>query len=336
MKRLNVFFAALLLAAQAHGQDGTRGDRSGGYRGQTTAPQRTDGGTRPQSSPPMHSGDRGTRYQGPRDGGPRYQGHGGQGPRHYGHGYNGPRHYGHGYVGPRYSWARPSWSRGYSRGPYYWSGYPGWAYAAPPLFYSYPAWDPPVYVERIIETEPVYVEREVYVQREPEYVERPPEPVERPPQLQPPATYRERAPYAQSAPQPRIERTTLSATELFEFDKATLRMPQPKLDQIAAAMLQHAEIEKVAINGYTDRLGSDEYNAKLSQQRADAVKAYLVKQGVAAHRLVATGKGEGNPVVQCNDKDRAALIKCLEPNRRVEVEQITIERRVPQTQKGTT
>ena len=44
--------------------------------------------------------------------------------------------------------------------------------------------------------------------------------------------------------------------------------------------------------------------------------------------LNAIGKGEANPVVECNDKKRADLIKCLEPNRRVEVEQITIEKRV--------
>jgi OmpA-OmpF porin, OOP family len=50
---------------------------------------------------------------------------------------------------------------------------------------------------------------------------------------------------------------------------------------------------------------------------------------VDANRLQVVGKGEANPVVQCSDKEhksQAALIKCLEPNRRVEVEQITIER----------
>ena len=59
---------------------------------------------------------------------------------------------------------------------------------------------------------------------------------------------------------------------------------------------------------------------------AEAVKSYLVSKGVEARRLAAVGKGEANPVVQCDDKDRQALIACLEPNRRVEVEEITVTR----------
>ena len=51
-------------------------------------------------------------------------------------------------------------------------------------------------------------------------------------------------------------------------------------------------------------------------------------KGVAANRLATAAKGEANPIVVCNDKNRTALIRCLEPNRRVEVEQIVIERRV--------
>ncbi|MCY7389812.1 MAG: OmpA family protein, partial [Burkholderiales bacterium] len=130
------------------------------------------------------------------------------------------------------------------------------------------------------------------------------------------------------APPPRFERVTLSATELFAFDRANLSAPQPKLDEVAAALVRSPQMGNITISGYTDRLGSDAYNMKLSQRRADTVKAYLVSKGVAANRLSAVARGEANPVVQCNDKNRIALIKCLEPNRRVEVEQIVIERRV--------
>ena len=135
-------------------------------------------------------------------------------------------------------------------------------------------------------------------------------------------------PVAPAPPPARFEKVTLSATELFEFDSATLRMPQPRLDEIAAALTADPTITDVDVTGYADRLGSAKYNLKLSQRRANAVRDYLIGKGIEAGRLKAIGKGEADPVVTCTNKKRADLIKCLEPNRRVEVEQITIERRV--------
>jgi OmpA-OmpF porin, OOP family len=129
-------------------------------------------------------------------------------------------------------------------------------------------------------------------------------------------------------PAPEFERITLSDTELFAFDRAELKMPQPKLDEIASMLQANPQIDKVVVSGHTDRLGSDAYNRGLSQRRADAVKKYLVSKGVVSNRLNAVGKGETTPVVQCNEKDRKALISCLAPNRRVEVEQISVERRI--------
>ncbi|MHB1201032.1 MAG: OmpA family protein [Polaromonas sp.] len=150
-----------------------------------------------------------------------------------------------------------------------------------------------------------------------------------PPPAPAPAVVAEAPPSPVPAPPPpRFEKYTLSATELFEFDSAQLRMPQPKLDEIASALGSSTEINDVVITGYTDRIGSDKYNQKLSERRALSVKNYLTSKGIAASRLNAQGRGEANPVVVCTDKKRADLIKCLEPNRRVEVEKITIERRV--------
>ncbi|MBQ5962878.1 OmpA family protein [Massilia sp. ZL223] len=130
------------------------------------------------------------------------------------------------------------------------------------------------------------------------------------------------------APAPRFEKVTLEATKLFNFDKAEIILPAPKLDEIAAALAAAPDVTDVDITGYTDRLGSEKYNLKLSERRANAVRDYLVSKGIDGNRLKAYGKGEANPLVTCNQKKRAELIACLEPNRRVEVEQITVERKV--------
>ncbi|XLZ72238.1 OmpA family protein [Massilia sp. SR12] len=138
------------------------------------------------------------------------------------------------------------------------------------------------------------------------------------------------APAPAPAPAPKFEKVTMAATELFAFDSANLAPNQPKLDDMAKLLNDNPSIGNVVITGHTDRLGSDKYNQKLSERRAESVKSYLVGKGVAASRLSAQGKGKTQPVAQCNDKKqkRADLIKCLEPNRRVEVEQVTVERRV--------
>lgn len=130
-------------------------------------------------------------------------------------------------------------------------------------------------------------------------------------------------------PAPVFQKVVLSSTELFGFDKFNLQMPQPKLDDIADALNKNTQVNHVVITGYTDRIGSDKYNQKLSEKRANAVKDYLVSKNVSADRLFPQGKGKADPLVTCTEKKLKDLIVCLEPNRRVEVEQITIEQRVP-------
>jgi OOP family OmpA-OmpF porin len=130
-------------------------------------------------------------------------------------------------------------------------------------------------------------------------------------------------------PPPVMRKYTLSASELFAFNSAKLGPNQPKLDEVAATMQANSDIASVTIVGYTDRIGSTTYNQRLSEQRANSVKAYLEGKGVSGSRLTAVGKGEADPVVECkNEKKRPALIKCLEPNRRVEIEPVTFTKRV--------
>ena len=130
-------------------------------------------------------------------------------------------------------------------------------------------------------------------------------------------------------PAPVMKKYTLSASELFAFNSAKLGPTQPKLDEVAATMNANSDIQSVTIVGYTDRIGSNAYNQKLSEARANSVKAYLAGKGVDSSRLTAVGKGESDPVVECKDeKKRPALIKCLEPNRRVEIEPVTFTKQV--------
>jgi OOP family OmpA-OmpF porin len=130
-------------------------------------------------------------------------------------------------------------------------------------------------------------------------------------------------------PAPVMKKYTLSASELFAFNSAKLGPNQPKLDEVATTMQANSDIASVTIVGYTDRIGSTAYNQKLSEQRANSVKAYLEGKGVSGTRLTAVGKGEADPVVECKDeKKRPALIKCLEPNRRVEIEPVTFTKQV--------
>ncbi|RZA09525.1 MAG: flagellar motor protein MotB [Moraxellaceae bacterium] len=136
------------------------------------------------------------------------------------------------------------------------------------------------------------------------------------------------APVVEPPPAPKFEKFTMSATELFTFDSAAVNEAQPKLQQITAAIKGPGAPERVVITGHTDRLGSDAYNQKLSERRAQAVKDYMVANGVAADRLVAEGKGESAPIVQCDDKNKAKLIECLAPNRRVEIDEVKIVREV--------
>ena len=133
------------------------------------------------------------------------------------------------------------------------------------------------------------------------------------------------APVAPVVLPPVRRRVSFEADSLFTFDKAIVR-PDGKvaLDKFSQE-LKDTQYDVITVEGHTDRLGSTAYNQRLSTQRAEAVKAYLVSTGgVPGPKISAVGKGETTPVTKATDcvgnKPTPKLIACLQPDRRVEVE----------------
>lgn len=119
---------------------------------------------------------------------------------------------------------------------------------------------------------------------------------------------------------PKMETITISAEELFGFDRATLKSDgEIQLNGVAEKINTNPGIELVMVIGHTDRIGSAAYNQRLSERRAEMVAKYLVSQGVDPSRLQSMGRGETEPVVECSGIRGKALIECLQPNRRVEI-----------------
>jgi OOP family OmpA-OmpF porin len=124
---------------------------------------------------------------------------------------------------------------------------------------------------------------------------------------------------------PALEKLTLDADTLFDFDKATLRKAgRDTLDNFVSK-LRDISPETIMTVGHADRLGSDAYNQRLSEQRVATVKNYMVSKGVDPSRVFAQGKGETEPVTKagdCTGPKNAKLIACLQPDRRVDIEVI--------------
>ncbi|MES2481794.1 MAG: OmpA family protein [Pseudomonadota bacterium] len=122
-----------------------------------------------------------------------------------------------------------------------------------------------------------------------------------------------------------LTRVSLSADALFDFDQASVKPAgKPALDKLAAD-LRGVSYTTVQVTGHTDRLGSTDYNAALSSRRAAAVRDYLVQSGgLSPQRVAVRGEGESRPVTLAADcratAQTPALIACLAPDRRVEVE----------------
>ncbi len=124
---------------------------------------------------------------------------------------------------------------------------------------------------------------------------------------------------------PERKRVSFSAESLFGFDRSDVR-PEGKLAlDTFVRELEGTQFDTITVEGHTDRLGTVEYNQRLSEERAQAVKDYLVGTGkVDASKIVAKGVSESAPTTQSADckgkKETAKLIDCLQADRRVEIE----------------
>lgn len=107
---------------------------------------------------------------------------------------------------------------------------------------------------------------------------------------------------------------TLSGQVLFVTGKSEL-LPaaRDQLDQVAIALKDQGSLKPMVVEGYTDSVGSDATNQKLSKDRAEAVRAYLVSKGVPSEKITSVGKGKANPVASNDTPEGRAN------NRRVEI-----------------
>ena len=146
-----------------------------------------------------------------------------------------------------------------------------------------------------------------------------------------PVATRPAAPKPEPAPAPTppaipAKAEPLSITVLFDFDRSELRSGEtPKLDGLIARFGGGA-YERFDAVGHADRIGGDRYNLRLSDQRAGAVRDYLVGKGVDAGRIRTEAKGESEAATgeACRKmgpegRKNRKLIECLQPDRRAEI-----------------
>jgi OmpA-OmpF porin, OOP family len=109
----------------------------------------------------------------------------------------------------------------------------------------------------------------------------------------------------------------------FDFDKSELRPSVRIMLDTFVRKLNDIYPETITVTGHADRLGTDSYNQHLSEQRAQAVKNYMVSMGVPAGSIIISGKGETQPITKpgdCDDSKAEELRFCLQTDRRVEAQ----------------
>jgi outer membrane protein OmpA-like peptidoglycan-associated protein len=128
----------------------------------------------------------------------------------------------------------------------------------------------------------------------------------------------------------RVEHAEIRTLEPIYFERGRARVQErslPLLDEMAAVIIARRDLGNIAIEGHTDDLGSDRFNMKLSQLRAEAVRTYLLERGVPGERIRAAGFGETRPLESNKTKEGR------ERNRRVEF-RLTTESGVDAPMKG--
>ena len=121
-------------------------------------------------------------------------------------------------------------------------------------------------------------------------------------------------PPAPPAPASVKQSITIQAEALFDFDKSVLKPAGKKSIDDAVAKMQKVDVDVVIATGHTDSIGTDAYNQRLSERRAQTVKEYMVSKGIAAAKITTLGKGETQPVATNKTKEGRAK------NRRVDIE----------------
>jgi outer membrane protein OmpA-like peptidoglycan-associated protein len=117
-------------------------------------------------------------------------------------------------------------------------------------------------------------------------------------------------PPARPAPTPALVR---NYNVYFDFDRTELSPEASQIVAVAAASARRGAATRINVTGHADRAGTDRYNQRLSERRAESVRAELMRQGVSANEITTAAQGEGSPAVPTPDGVR-------EPrNRRVEI-----------------
>ena len=127
------------------------------------------------------------------------------------------------------------------------------------------------------------------------------------------------APAPPPQPVPQNVPFAVSMDTFFDFDKAALLPEGMAALNDLAKRLAVTTYDVLTIVGHADRIGPVDYNQKLSERRANAMRDYLIADGVSPQKIVASGVGKSRPTAACPDLRGAALIECLQPDRYAEL-----------------